>query len=84
MNAGGEIVVSLLLEFELTGDLSAGVYQAALPEVLTRFAVGSRHRQALGARLKRIYNLAKNTGRLARFIVFGSFVSAAPALHEVI
>lgn len=72
-----------LPDFEATGDLSVGVYQATLSEVLARFAVGLQQRQAVGERLARVYNLAKSTGYLSRFIVFGSFVSATPAPNDV-
>jgi hypothetical protein len=72
-----------LPDFETTGDLPVGVYQAALPEVLARFAVGSQQRRTMGERLVRIYNLAKGTGHLSRFIVFGSFVSVTPAPNDV-
>jgi hypothetical protein len=75
--------VPLLPDFEETGDLPAGVYQATLPEILARFAVDSPQRQVIGDRLVRIYNLAKNTGHLSRFIVFGSFVSVTPAPNDV-
>jgi hypothetical protein len=45
-------------------------------ETLRRFGKGSRHRIAVAQRLERIYGLAIGTGQLARFVVFGSFVSA--------
>jgi len=35
------------------------------------------------SRLKRIYALVKGTGHLARFILFGSFVTAKPAPNDV-
>jgi hypothetical protein len=75
--------VPSLPDFDATGDLPIGVYQASLGEVLARFAVGSRQRQALGERLKRVYNLAKSTGHLARFIVFGSFISVIPTPNDI-
>ena len=45
-------------------------------EALRRFAKGSRQRFAVAQRLERIYHVAVGTGHLARFVVFGSFVSA--------
>ncbi len=72
-----------LPDFEETGDLPAGVYQTTLQEVLARFAMDSPQRQVIGDRLVRIYNLAKNTGHLSRFIIFGSFVSVTPAPNDV-
>ncbi len=70
-------------DFGATWDLPVGVYQASLDEVLARFAVGSRQRQALGERLKRVYNLAKSTGHLARYLVFGPFVSVIPTPNDI-
>lgn len=57
------------------GDLPLGVHRASLPEVLDRFGKGSRQRMAVGERLERVYRLARDTGHLARFVVFGSFVT---------
>jgi hypothetical protein len=47
-----------------------------LRETLRRFGKGSRQRIAVAYRLQRIYRLAFGTGQLARFVLFGSFVSA--------
>lgn len=37
----------------------------------------------MARRLERIYNLAQNTRALARFIIFGSFVTAKPNPNDV-
>jgi hypothetical protein len=37
----------------------------------------------VSARLRRIYELAFSTGHLARFVVFGSFVTAKPDPNDV-
>ena len=37
----------------------------------------------MGLRLERIYNLAWATGHLARYVVFGSFVTTKPAPNDV-
>ena len=58
------------------GDLPPGIYRTTLLETLRRFGKGSRQRLAVAQRLERIYRLAVGTGQLARFVVFGSFVSA--------
>lgn len=58
------------------GDLPLGVYRATLRETLRRFGKGSWGRVAVAQRLERIYRVAVGTGQLARFVVFGSFVSA--------
>ena len=57
------------------GDLPLGVHQASLREVLDRFGAGSRKRTVVAERLERVYRLALDTGHLARFVVFGSFVT---------
>jgi hypothetical protein len=62
--------------FQREGDLSPGVHQATLREVLERFGHGTIQRRAVSERLTRIYQLASSTGHLARFVVFGSFVTA--------
>lgn len=40
------------------------------------FGAGSVQRRLVAQRLERIFKLAINTGQVARFIVFGSFVTA--------
>ena len=58
------------------GDLPPGIYRARLQEALRRFGKGSRQRLAAARRLERIYRLAVGTSQLARFVVFGTFVTA--------
>jgi hypothetical protein len=62
-------------DFDDSGDLPLGIHQATLDEVLQHFGTGSAQRRLVGQRLERIYKLAKSTGQVARFIVFGSFVT---------
>lgn len=61
--------------FNDQGDLPPGVHRATLQEVLERFGQGSVQRFAVGKRLKRSHQLANSTNHLARFVVFGSFVT---------
>jgi uncharacterized protein DUF6932 len=70
-------------EFDSNGDLPHGVHQAKLAEVLACFGVGTAQRRLVGQRLDRIYKLAFSTGRVARFVVFGSFVTAKPNPGDV-
>ena len=49
--------------FDDNGDLPIGIHQATLTEILQHFGVGT-------------YMLASSTGQVARFVVFGSFVTA--------
>jgi hypothetical protein len=70
-------------EFNSEGDLPDGVYQASLSDVIDHFGTGSRQRRIVSRRLARIFELASSTRHLARFIVFGSFVTSKPAPNDV-
>jgi len=65
------------------GELPQGVHQASLREVLERFGVGSTQRKAMALRPERIYRAARASGHLARFVVFGSFVTDKPEPNDV-
>ena len=67
---------TILPPLRKNGDLPLGVYRVTLRETLRRFGKGSRQRIAVAQRLERIYRVSAGTGHLARFVVFGSFVSA--------
>jgi hypothetical protein len=69
--------------FNEEGDLPPGVHRATLSDVLERFGQGSVQRCAVAARLSRLYQLAVSTGHLARFVVFGSFVTAKADPNDV-
>ena len=58
------------------GDLPPGIYRATLRETLRRFGKGSWQRVAVAQRLERIYRVSVGTGQVARFVVFGSFITA--------
>ncbi len=58
------------------GELPLGVHRASLREILDQFSVGSAQRKVLALRLDRVYRLAEATNHLARFVVFGSFVTS--------
>ena len=73
----------LLPTFTETGDLPAGVHAVSLNEVADRFGIGSARRKILALRLERIYRLAAQTGHLARFVVFGSFVTEKSEPNDV-
>ena len=70
-------------EFDSNGDLPIGIHQATLTETLQHFGTGTVQRYLLGQRLERIYMLANSTGKVVRFIVFGSFVTVKPAPGDV-
>lgn len=69
--------------FDSNGDLPTGVYTATLDQVLQHFATQNPQRASLGRRLERIYKLVLGTGQLARFVVFGSFITAKPVPGDV-
>lgn len=69
--------------FNGLGDLPVGVYRAKLADVIAYFGRGSAPRAAVTVRLERIYELARSTGCLQRFIIFGSYVTAEPNPHDV-
>ena len=69
--------------FNEAGDLPPGVHDATLSEVLARFGQGSVQRCAVADRLNRLYQLTASTGQLARFVVFGSFVTAKAEPNDI-
>jgi hypothetical protein len=69
--------------FNEDGDLPPGVHPATLTEILDRFGQGSVQRRAVADRLSRLYHLVDSTGQLARFVVFGSFVTAKAEPNDV-
>ena len=73
----------MLPEFTATGDLPVGVHRASLREVLARFGGPEAQRVDVGRRLERIYQLAMATRQVARFIVFGSFITDKPEPQDV-
>ena len=73
----------MLPAFRANGDLPSGVHPATLHETLGWFGVGSVQRVAVAQRLRRTHALAASTGYLARFIVFGSFVTAKREPNDV-
>ena len=72
-----------LPNFDSKGELPEGVHQATMNEVIARFGTGTLQRQAVTATLVRIYNLSKATGKLGRFIIFGSYITVKPEPNDV-
>jgi hypothetical protein len=70
-------------DFNEHGDLPVGIHQATLAEVIEHFGRSSVQRRHVAERLARIYHLAHSTGHIARFIVYGSFITAKPNLNDV-
>src|SRR5688572_13434897 len=57
--------------------------RARLHPVLERFGTGSPRRKIMALRLERIYRLAQASRHVARFVVFGSFVTQKPEPNDV-
>lgn len=69
--------------FNHKGDLPIGVYQATLEEVVRHFGEGTPKRRQIGRRLERVHDIACATGKVARFVIFGSFVTNKPDPNDV-
>ena len=69
--------------FNSRGDLPEGLHPATISEVILRFGSGTSQRQAVTSRLLRIHDLVKSTGKLKRFIVFGSYVTDEPEPNDI-
>lgn len=69
--------------FDSHGDLPEGVYHATLAEVIERFGYGTPQRELATTKLVHIYKLARRTGKLERFVIFGSYVTSKPAPNDI-
>ena len=65
------------------GDLPPGIHPATLAEAVAHFGRNTPRRATVARRLERIYALVRATGHLARFIIFGSFVTAKAEPNDV-
>jgi len=65
------------------GNLPVGVHSATLAEVITRFGHGTPQHELVTANLVQIYELARQTGKLDRFIIFGSYVTIKPEPNDI-
>jgi len=72
-----------LPDLNTSGDLPPGIHRASIDEIVARFARGTNRRHLLGSRLERIYHLARLTGAVGRFIVFGSLITNKPEPNDV-
>lgn len=66
-------------EWYLSPDAKIWVYT----EVSLLFGEGSRSKLHLALRIRRVHEIADSTGRLARFVVFGSFVARKSEPNDV-
>lgn len=65
------------------GELPIGIHPTTLREVMAFFGTGNPQRVQVATRLARIHEIASSTGQLARFIVFGSFITSKPEPNDV-
>jgi len=72
-----------LPDFSPTGDLPLGVHRVTIDKVIQRFGADSGKRALVTQRLLHIYDLAKRTGHLGQFIIFGSYVSTKAEPNDV-
>ena len=72
-----------LPEFNPVGDLPSGVFPASMDEVIERFGTDQGPRHRCSQHLVHIYGLARSTGYLQRFILFGSYITVKPDPHDV-
>lgn len=70
-------------DFNDDGDLPVGIHRATLSEVIEHFGAGTLQRRIVAQRLSRLYDVAHGTGQVARFIIYGSFVTAKPSPNDV-
>ncbi len=73
----------VLPEFNSQGDLPEGLHKATLADVLERFGSGSEARAEARAVLQRVHRLVAATGKLERFVIFGSYITAKPEPRDV-
>lgn len=69
--------------FTESGDLPVDIHEASLDEAVARFGTGSDRRKTLAGWLECVYETAMKTGQLARFIIFGSFVTSKSEPNDV-
>jgi len=69
--------------FNRQGELPLGIHAATFDEVIGRFGGGTRKRQLATESLQAIHALVHGTGKVARFIVFGSYVTAKRDPNDV-
>lgn len=72
-----------LPDFDSNGDLPPGVHRAAWTEVMGRFGGATGQREICTRRLAHICELARRTGSLQRFVIFGSYVTAKANPNDV-
>ena len=65
------------------GELPEGIHKTTINEIVSQFGSGTSQREVVTERLQRIYQLAKGTGYLQRFLIFGSYITAKPEPNDI-
>ncbi len=65
------------------GELPEGIHQATIDEVIAQFGSGTEQRIIVTERLKRIYQLTKETGHLQQLLIFGSYITAKSNPNDI-
>ena len=73
----------MLPAFNEHGNLPEGIYPATEEEISIHFAASSARRRWLGERLRDLITTAKATEKLARLILWGSFVTAKESPNDL-
>ncbi len=76
-------MTTMIPPFNEHGDLPVGIYPAGWAEIEARFGSGRPVRIRAFHKLQLLHNLAALTGKLQRFLVFGSFVSDEVAPRDL-
>jgi uncharacterized protein DUF6932 len=72
-----------LPDFNEQGELPLAIHRASLTEICARFGGETPERQRATNNLRQIHQVATVTGKLQRFIIFGSYVTAKLAPNDV-
>ena len=65
------------------GELPEGIHEATISEVIDLFGSGTPQREIVTECLRRIYQLAKETGHLQQLLIFGSYITTKPEPNEI-
>src|SRR5947199_6109646 len=76
-------MMPFLPEFNVEGELPAGVHLADWHEFQSRFGGSSLRRVWLSGRLRALLELAGSNGKLRRIFIWGSFVTAKTAPKDL-
>ncbi len=72
-----------LPDFNQSGNLPPGIFEISVSETIEHFRGSTHQRNIVSQRLERIYEIAKSTGYLKHFVVFGSFVTSKPEPNDI-